>query len=178
MFVLLAGLLGLSNVYAWSPFGPKSFEDCVLDGMKGVISDFAAKAVYKSCRDKFPSQESKEPKKRWGSPRIDIWDAGVGATLVNKVDIGAWKGQRLTVTNRNGFQLTGIYLAVPKDKGLCVANENQYKEIYFCRGDISANLTGTVDCSSMPPNANYCVTGIAGPSYVEDLDKWFRDNGY
>jgi len=55
MLVLLLGLSNLSSAYAWPPFGPKNFDDCVLNGMKGVTSDFAAKAVYKSCRDKFPN---------------------------------------------------------------------------------------------------------------------------
>jgi hypothetical protein len=178
--LLAAMLLGSISfsAYAWSPFGPKNFDDCVLDGMKGVKSDLAAQLVYRACREKFPDQSPKEPPKRSGTPRMDIWDAGVGHTLVGKVETGAWKGQRLTVTNRNRFELTGIFVAIPKDKGVCVANEKQYKEIYFCRGSVGANLTGTVDCSAVPPNVNFCVTGIAGPSYVGDLDKWFRDNGY
>lgn len=164
---------------AWSLFGPKNFEDCVLAGMKGVTSDYAAKAVYKSCMDKFPKEKPTEAPKRWGSPRMDIWDAGIGNALVSKVDLGAWKGRSLTVTNRNNFELSGVFVGVPKVSGTaCYPNKDDYKEIYLCRGSVGANLTGSVDCSTLPTNVRFCVTGLLGPAHVSDLDKWFKDVGY
>lgn len=33
---------------------PKNYDDCVLENMKGTTSDLAAKAIYQSCRNKFP----------------------------------------------------------------------------------------------------------------------------
>ena len=176
LFLCIAIYSPISN--AWSLFGPKNFEDCVLAGMKGVTSDYAAKAVYKSCMDKFPKEKPKEPAKRWGSPRMDIWDAGIGNSLVSKIDLGAWKGRSLTVTNRNNFEVSGIFLGVPKTGSSCYANKDDYKEIYLCRGSVSANLTGSVDCSTLPNNVKFCVTGLLGPDYVSDLDKWFKDVGY
>ena len=35
-------------------FGPSNFEECILDGMKGVASDSAAYAIAYACRSKFP----------------------------------------------------------------------------------------------------------------------------
>jgi hypothetical protein len=58
-FVVLVGLISLSRAYAWSPFAPNKFNDCIIDGMKGVTSDIAARAVYKSCLDKFPDSAPK-----------------------------------------------------------------------------------------------------------------------
>lgn len=164
---------------AWSLFGPKNFEDCVLDGMKGVTSDYAAAAVYKSCRTKFPNQKPIEAPKRSGTPRMDVWDSGNGSSLVWNVHLGAWKGQWLTVTNRNNFELSGVFVGIPKVSGsACYPNKDDYKEIYLCRGSVGANLTGSVDCSTLPTNVKFCVTGLLGPAYVSDLDKWFKDVGY
>ena len=38
-------------------FGPKDFDECILDSMEGVTSDYAAKLIYVSCRKKFPKIE-------------------------------------------------------------------------------------------------------------------------
>lgn len=48
---------GVSN--AWTLFGPKNYDDCILQGMKGVTSDTAAAHIARSCREKFPAQENK-----------------------------------------------------------------------------------------------------------------------
>lgn len=40
-------------------FGPSNFDDCVLDSMKGVTSDVAARSIYQSCRQKFPEKQVK-----------------------------------------------------------------------------------------------------------------------
>jgi hypothetical protein len=39
-------------------FGPATFDECILESMKGVTSDFAAKAIYASCLKKFPRESS------------------------------------------------------------------------------------------------------------------------
>lgn len=36
-------------------FGPSSYEDCVLENMKGVTSDTAAVAISRACSAKFPA---------------------------------------------------------------------------------------------------------------------------
>ena len=48
-------LLCSAEAYAWSFFGPKTYEDCILQGMKGVTSDVAAGAVQRACLTKFPN---------------------------------------------------------------------------------------------------------------------------
>lgn len=35
-------------------FGPKNYDDCILESMKGVSSDRAATAINRACRNKFP----------------------------------------------------------------------------------------------------------------------------
>ena len=49
--IMMAAILFLSSgANAWSPFGPKNFDECILNGMKGVTSDVAAGACQGSCR--------------------------------------------------------------------------------------------------------------------------------
>jgi hypothetical protein len=37
--------------------GPSDYDECILESMKGVKSDVAARAIVKSCREKFPPVE-------------------------------------------------------------------------------------------------------------------------
>jgi len=57
--LLALGLMGYSAAHAWSLFGPKNFDDCILENMKGVTSDQAASTIYGSCAAKFPTEEKK-----------------------------------------------------------------------------------------------------------------------
>ncbi len=41
-------------------FGPNNFDDCILQSMKGVTSDAAARAIYQSCQQKFPQKKVKQ----------------------------------------------------------------------------------------------------------------------
>ena len=50
--------MGFTFSYA-GIFGPSNFDDCVLESMKGVTSDVAARAIYKSCLEKFPKKQVK-----------------------------------------------------------------------------------------------------------------------
>ena len=45
---------GVANAQWWNPFAADNFQDCVLQGMKGVSGDVAAAAVVSVCRQKFP----------------------------------------------------------------------------------------------------------------------------
>lgn len=53
--VLLFLQSSVSN--AWTLFGPKNFDECILKSNKGVTSDIAARNIAWSCRNKFPIQE-------------------------------------------------------------------------------------------------------------------------
>jgi hypothetical protein len=41
-------------------FGPSNYDECVLDSMKGVTSDLAARAIMRSCSEKFPKKKPNE----------------------------------------------------------------------------------------------------------------------
>jgi hypothetical protein len=39
-------------------FGPSTYDDCILDGVKSAKTDLAVRAVYQACRSKFPEFDS------------------------------------------------------------------------------------------------------------------------
>jgi hypothetical protein len=56
---ILLGLLPSANA---GIFGPDNYEECVLEAMKGVTSDMAARAIIGACRTKFPSKPNASAK--------------------------------------------------------------------------------------------------------------------
>jgi len=57
-FIFLIFLFfNFNNVSAWTLFGPRSLEDCILENMKGVTSDDAAKQIQYACMMKFSDNE-------------------------------------------------------------------------------------------------------------------------
>lgn len=56
--VAAVGLLFNGSVAA-AIFGPDNYDDCILESMKGVTGDGAAKLVANSCRQKFPEQKAR-----------------------------------------------------------------------------------------------------------------------
>jgi hypothetical protein len=49
-------------------FGPSTYDDCILDGVKEAKTELAVKAVYQSCRNKFPKDVGSIDKSR---PKLD-----------------------------------------------------------------------------------------------------------
>ena len=41
--------------------GPSNYDECIIDAMKGVSSDVAARAIIESCRSLFPTPQSEAP---------------------------------------------------------------------------------------------------------------------
>lgn len=65
MLVLLL-LVVSTSCFAWSLFGPKNYDECILENMKNVNNDIAAREVKKSCRMKFKDKEvDNSPRHNW-----------------------------------------------------------------------------------------------------------------
>lgn len=58
-FIVLMAFIWVSPASA-GLFGPSNYDECVLNSMKGVTSDMAARLIAKSCRDKFPESKVKK----------------------------------------------------------------------------------------------------------------------
>ncbi|RZB30376.1 MAG: hypothetical protein SRB1_02656 [Desulfobacteraceae bacterium Eth-SRB1] len=57
---LCLALILVASQGGW--FGPNDYDECILESMKGVTSDVAARLIRRSCRDKFPPQAKKKPR--------------------------------------------------------------------------------------------------------------------
>ena len=63
---LLLLLLISSSSHAWSVFGPKDYDECILENMKGVNTDVGARLVSESCSEKFKEKEvDSSQKNKW-----------------------------------------------------------------------------------------------------------------
>ena len=69
-FIFLISFILIFNKpsFAWSLFGPKDFDECVLQNMKGVTSDTAAQSIKLSCYSQFPQKEPEKCKTEWLQP--------------------------------------------------------------------------------------------------------------
>jgi hypothetical protein len=76
--LLLMVIFAAHPVLAWSLFGPGSYEDCILQSMKGVTSDTAASQIRHACRNKFPVEMPKRCKTREMSTRESSFVTGNG----------------------------------------------------------------------------------------------------
>ena len=45
-------------------FGPKNYEDCIIQGMQGTTSNLAAQEIKKACRTKFPAAPMQQAKSK------------------------------------------------------------------------------------------------------------------
>ena len=55
-----------TNIYAWNVFGPKDYDECILENMKGIDSEAGANFVNKSCRNKFKTKViDNSPQRNW-----------------------------------------------------------------------------------------------------------------
>lgn len=57
--VLVSGLLFIVSDSFAGWFGPSNYDQCILDGMKGITSDVAARSVRSACGREFPSKTVK-----------------------------------------------------------------------------------------------------------------------
>ena len=62
--VIIASVLSFYTPLLGAGFlGPDTYEDCILESMKGTTSDVAAKEIQKACRKKFPEEKSTTKRK-------------------------------------------------------------------------------------------------------------------
>lgn len=169
------------EVYPWNPFGPKNYDDCILENMKGVNNAYAAASVRNACRAKFPAiEDSSKNQIRSGYPRINIWDTPYNSTLFDKIEIINGVGDEyrfnLTITNTSSIDLTSVYIGIPRVRtGKCERAENFYQQIYQCEGKASSSTTSNFYCTKF--TGSYCLVGFTG-TFQSDLDNYFRRLGY
>jgi hypothetical protein len=118
----LAGILScVSDMHA-GLLGPSNYDECVLENMKGVTSDVAARAVIQSCKNRFPNTPKATYPSRslssdelsnlhgtagpssglgGGNYRVSIYNGNEAITIIR---LEIWITTRI-----NGFQITRRY---------------------------------------------------------------------
>ena len=56
LLTILAMGLTLGRPLSAGWFGPSNYDECILDSMKGVVGDVAARLIRQSCAQKFPAK--------------------------------------------------------------------------------------------------------------------------
>jgi nucleoid-associated protein YgaU len=59
--LLLPLVLLCPSISHGDPDDPSNYDECIIDAMKGVSSDVAARAIIESCRNLFPASQSEAP---------------------------------------------------------------------------------------------------------------------
>jgi hypothetical protein len=60
LFIFFIVISFFPNLSQAGMFGPKNYDDCILENMKGVKSDKGAILIRESCRKKFPLQKEED----------------------------------------------------------------------------------------------------------------------
>jgi hypothetical protein len=138
-----------TNVFAWNILGPKNYDECILENMRGVTSDIGARLVEKSCREKFkekPDDNSqsislnKNPKL---SERCDVYWNGRGFL---KGNVSSNSDFTMMAVSRYGVDI--INLGIPKAmyKELELGkHENMFDSSYAGGRFFSKNFQKIVD---------------------------------
>jgi hypothetical protein len=196
---LIAAILLVVSVMAYAGwFGPSNYEDCVLDGMKSAKSATSANAVVAACYKKFNQNDTVEPYRIYIFSTLLEFLPAVNE-LVNKIELtnyaaskndelyissnGGWvSGRRLNVEvmNRNGFQLEGVEVGIPK-YSTCGPYQSDYAEVYKCL-DSSAPPFGSGQFKCEIPRLDsrkideLCITGFAIYSSRSGVFTFMKNN--
>ena len=153
-------LLVSTNVFAFSLFGPKNYDECVLENMKGVSSDTAARLVANSCREKFKEKVVDNSKKyKW--------------TLIERDDVGARFDDESNII-RHGKVVT-IIILIDFNKLQLHNNEQSYSNLinieYDC-GNLSFRVLNFEEKSG---HMGEGITVVNGG--IQEEGKFTKDHG-
>ncbi|MCM2341668.1 hypothetical protein [Rhodoferax sp.] len=183
-------------------FGPSNFEECILDGMKNVKSDQAARMITVACRQKFP-QKSAPPIQVPETPeRHEFRSTGMSRpslnSLIAKIEIVRWTVVQtgdysygiksfdyghhveIDVTNRNTFPIVGLEIGLLKSKARCSwVEESVYAEFYSCTGTANPSSSATFRCDIPRLESrkiSWCPIGFAVYGTEGGITEWMKEN--
>jgi hypothetical protein len=135
----------------WFRGGPQNFDDCILQGMQGVTSDIAAKAIYRSCSNKFPKSNIKSKPSLISTP-------------INGLSVTYSAGTKEYVWfklyhNHDKLVITSVVLEI--------SDETNTTKTYDCLaryGTIQPRSTSEVTCHIAPISGkwNFAVRSVTG----------------
>ena len=130
IFCALA-LIVSTNVMAWSLFGPKTYEECILENMKGVSSDTAANEVKAACYLKFLNEYKPTKAEQAEAKRAE--EAKKAANLARQQKAARCKVDVITTTD-NDFNYELRELTLAKDAAFADKFFGRIKNAQFENG--------------------------------------------
>lgn len=170
------------------PSTPGNYDECILDAMKGVSSDVAARAIIDSCRNLFPASQDQAPAaspapalaSAPAAPPAPVLETPLAAELepLGTMDardltpeelgeLGArakvfGSNYRVTIDNRNPhLTLTEVTIGIWDDTGIQVGRED-YSEAVQIPPETSAEVKYTVHYRGDPAGWQWGVVAARG----------------
>ena len=159
-------------------FGPSTYEECILENMKGINNEVAAYSVRNACANKFPATEEKPSAQPLNPPnyyRIDASRGARGRELVNNLAVLNNYQGGIQIMNKNSFTITGILVGgLAKGVKNCPTSEKDFQAIHWCGGVVGSNQTGRVTCNDYI--GTFCITGFQ-TDWLAEPEKFFKETG-
>jgi len=131
--VFVFACLFSSGTYAGWLGGPSDYDECILEGMKGVTSDVAARLIRQSCQKKFPQKTPEDKSVELPNSALEKIEGKAGTS-----NIGYFQGN---LFNGNGdWHITSLTVRIEDNK------TKQYK-------DYETSVNQGLYSSSLPPLA-------------------------
>jgi hypothetical protein len=113
---------------------PSNYDECIIDAMRGVSSDVAARAIIDSCRNLFPEteQEQAAPPERAAARSLTADELG---RLDAKAKVFG-STYRVTIDNGNSnLTLTAVTIAVWDETDLGATRQEYSETVHIGPGD-------------------------------------------
>ncbi len=117
-FIFLVGAVSSTHAQIW---GARNYEDCILREMKGVKSDYAAKAIIQACSEKFPSKQTQSQPTSKEKVSCPVENNTCRLRLFNGNLSCRHQGDRIENSRLYSFNLSGngirVIIETPKNMG-------------------------------------------------------------
>jgi hypothetical protein len=156
-------------------FGPRTYEDCILDGVKTAKTNDAVTAVYFACEKKFPSKGRADSTEKVLCG--DIWvgksERAAVANIPFSSKIGGvsiissrWDGRALLVDVQNNYDFS---LQAVRVKAL-LPGPSSSEIAYECLGYAGPKVVGGFYCNNFDSRIKYFNIDSVTSSEVNYLD--------
>ncbi|MGY6509060.1 hypothetical protein ACXIUH_08830 [Vibrio parahaemolyticus] len=143
-------------------FGPKDYDDCILQNMKGVNSDLGAKQIAHSCRVKFVDKPKVIHKER-SLTLSELWEIGrTGFGVYNNAYLGSLYNGNADIT------ITSLLIEITESK-----SGSDISRKYLVKHKIKPLTTEdfSVDIITRGEGAKYWWKIVSAKGYVDPNDK-------
>lgn len=118
-----------TNTLAWSPFGPKNYDECILENMKGTTDQTATVLIMQSCKNKFPEQSTGKPCTTRTLSEYELMSLQFTAGTVREVStvgpyvtIDIYNGNKFISITELSIEISGKNLKSPQEYNLYLSS--------------------------------------------------------